>query len=354
MKLQELKKAYNGKKVYITGITGFKGSWLAFMLKELGADVYGIGLDPDTDDTIFDLGRVSEIAKVTIGDITDPANESAFVKDVMCIHPDYIFHLAAQPLVSLGYKDPYNTFRTNIMGTVILHELLRGLDPKLKRISLVNVTTDKVYKESKGAVSEGDELRGFDPYSLSKSCADMISTCYREVYGGHYISTVRAGNVIGGGDMAANRIIPDAIRAIMNNEVLEIRSPESVRPYQHVFDALSAYLLVGMLQVQDETQQGEWNVGPDLDQVMNTRQLLGYLQNHTTLEYSETGKSIGHENEYLALANDKIKAAGWSSAFEDNNHVLGFTAEWYNEYIKGSDMLAYTQKQVKEAFAKYE
>lgn len=375
MNKKNLIEAYKGKNVYITGITGFKGGWLALMLNHLGANVSGIGLEPDYEDGIFYKARIEEIANVTIGDITANANESLLIDSLTYSNPDYIFHMAAQPLVSEGYNDPFRTFHTNIMGTVILHELIRGLcspancddlrsgecvrinDDELssKQISVVNVTTDKVYKEINRPLKEDDEMFGFDPYSLSKTCSDMISSSYRDALKSPYpISTMRAGNVIGGGDMSDNRIIPDIIRAVLNKETLEIRSPHSVRPYQHVFDALTAYLLLGMLQRKDTSYQGEYNVGPDIEQTMETYELVDKMKGHLSFDWEATGKSIGKESDYLALDNSKIKSIGWRPAFETNNKVVDAVSIWYNKDMNNEDMQKFTLNQIEEAFNSYE
>lgn len=375
MDKKRLIEAYKDKNVYITGITGFKGGWLALMLHELGANVSGIGLDPDQDDGIFYQARIDEIADVTIGDIVEPADTTKLIPSIIKANPDYIFHMAAQPIVSEGYKDPFNTFNTNIMGTVMLHEVIRGLrlpaskenlenghcakidDENLscKKISIINITTDKVYKEENRPLKEDDKMFGFDPYSLSKTCSDMISSCYRDALESpHYISTMRAGNVIGGGDMAANRIIPDIVRATEAGEIVEIRSPYSVRPYQHVFDALSAYLWVAMLQREDKNYQGEYNVGPDTDQTMQTYELVKKMQDYLDFKWENTGKSIGKESNYLALDNTKIKSVGWVPAYSTNDLVVEAVSKWYNKSMRGEDMQKITLNQIKEAFDIYE
>ena len=375
MNKNKLIKTYKNKNVYITGITGFKGSWLALMLHELGANVSGIGLDPDEHDGIFYQARIDEIADVTIGDIVASADTTKLIPSIIKANPDYIFHMAAQPIVSEGYKDPFNTFNVNIMGTVMLHEVIRGLrmpaskenleeghcakidDENLscKRISIINITTDKVYEETNKPLKENDKLFGFDPYSLSKTCSDMISTCYRDALESpHYISTMRAGNVIGGGDMAKNRIIPDIIRATEAGKVVEIRNPHSVRPYQHVFDALSAYLLVAMLQREDKSYQGEYNVGPDIEQTMETYELVEKMQNYLDFEWENTGKSIGKESNYLTLDNNKIKSVGWTPVYSTNDLVVEAVAKWYNKSMQGKDMQEFTLNQIREAFNNYE
>lgn len=375
MNKEKLMKAYKNKNVYITGITGFKGSWLALMLHHLGANVSGIGLDPEQDESIFYQADIESIADVTIGDITDPADTTKLIPGIIKSNPDYIFHLAAQPLVSEGYQDPFHTFHTNIMGTVMLHEVIRGLrlpasledlkegnsvkldDANLssKRVSIINVTTDKVYKESGRPLKESDELFGFDPYSLSKSCSDMISISYRKaLQSAHPISTMRAGNVIGGGDMSDNRIIPDIVRAVEAGETLKIRNPHSVRPYQHVFDALTAYLWIAMLQRKDRDKfEGEYNVGPDISQTMETFELVNKMQDYLEFDWENTNESIGKESHYLALDNGKIKSTGWTPVFSTNDLVVKSVANWYNNYMQGQNMKKYTLNQIEEAFNSY-
>ena len=375
MNKEKLMRAYKNKNVYITGITGFKGSWLALMLHHLGANVSGIGLEPEQDESIFFQADIESIADVTIGDITDPADTTKLIPGIIKSNPDYIFHLAAQPLVSEGYQDPFHTFHTNIMGTVMLHEVIRGLrlpasledlregnsvkldDANLssKRVSVINVTTDKVYKESGRPLKESDELFGFDPYSLSKSCSDMISISYRKaLQSAHPISTMRAGNVIGGGDMSDNRIIPDIVRAVEAEETLKIRNPHSVRPYQHVFDALTAYLWIAMLQQKDRDKfEGEYNVGPDISQTMETFELVNKMQDYLEFDWESTNDSIGKESHYLALDNGKIKSTGWTPVFSTNDLVVKSVANWYNNYMQGQNMKKYTLNQIEEAFNSY-
>ena len=357
-------KAYEGKNIFITGITGFKGSWMALVLHELGANVFGMGLKPDSRNSLFYQAKVNEIATVDFGDITEQANKSTVIKGIIKADPDYIFHMAAQPIVSKGYEDPFDTFNTNIMGTVIMHEILRGYlsppkenenhflteDLKCKQISFVNITTDKVYKEVNRPLLESDELNGFDPYSLSKTCSDMISTCYRNAMGSnHPISTMRAGNVIGGGDMSENRIIPDIYRAKSDGETLKIRNPHSVRPYQHVFDAITGYLWIAFLQKNDSEFEGAYNIGPDIEQTMTTEELVKKAKENFEFEYEISNESIGKESDYLALDNTKLKGTGWKPFFNTNEKVVKSTTDWYNNFIDGEDMKEFTLKQIKEA-----
>lgn len=370
MNKEKLIEAYKNKNVFITGITGFKGSWMALVLKELGAKVSGIGLEPEDKDSIYYQAKVQDIANVTIGDITEDASRSKLIKGILKSNPDYIIHMAAQPIVSEGYKDPFKTFQTNIMGTVIMHEILRGLEtpasiedlskgnsyhpggfvPSRKKVSFINVTTDKVYKETNRPLQENDEMFGLDPYSLSKTCSDMISNCYREALkSNHPISTMRAGNVIGGGDMSQNRIIPDIVRSIQNKETLKIRNEHSVRPYQHVLDAIFAYLWIGILQREKSSYQGAYNVGPDIEQTMETGELVRKMNEQMNFEWEVTGESIGKESDYLALDNSKIKDAGWKPIFDTNEKVIKSTSFWYNSLINGKDMQEVTMNQIKEA-----
>ena len=346
---EKLIKAYKNKNVYITGITGFKGSWLALVLHELGANVSGMGLSPDCRNSIFYQAKVQEIADVTFGDITSPTISSDLMKGILSSDPDYVFHMAAQPIVSEGYKNPYDTFHTNIMGTVILHEVLRAIESD-KKVSLINITTDKVYKEINRPLKEDDVMHGFDPYSLSKTCSDMITSCYRDALKSkHRISTMRAGNVIGGGDMSVNRIVPDIYTATQSGDKLEIRNPGSVRPYQHVFDAITGYLWIALLQKENEEYQGAYNIGPELTQTMTTIELVQKMSSKMNFEYEVTGESIGKESDYLALDNTKLKETGWVAFFNDNEKVLDSTSEWYNKFIQGEEMKEFTLNQIKEA-----
>lgn len=353
----ELKKFYKNKRVLITGITGFKGTWLAYMLKDLGAKIYGIGLPPEHG-SLADRCDINKDFYVTYGDITAPSNDSNYMLLALVADPDVVFHLAAQPLVSEGYNDPFRTFNTNIMGTVITHEILRTIsETSDKKISLINVTTDKVYKEGDTPRVEGDELRGFDPYSLSKSCSDMITGCYRDSFDSKLISsTMRAGNVIGGGDYSLNRIIPDCVKAAQTADYCELRHPNSVRPYQHVFDVLTAYLTVAMLQYEDPSIQGEWNVGPTETGAVKTIDLANEMKKYLDFEIKCTGESIGHENPNLELDSNLIlKSTDWSPVYKNLESMVNATAIWYKETmdnrIRERDAII---KQITEGFKYYE
>lgn len=323
---------FNGKKVYITGITGFKGSWLALMCKELGAEVSGFGLTQENKNHIFYKAKINEITDVDIVDIRYLLNVKQSEK---ILDADFVFHLAAQPLVSEGYKNPLLTFRTNTMGTCELFELLRS---SKKKQSIVNVTTDKVYKpNSSKYFNEEDELRGNDPYSLSKSMADMIASCYIEhlLPESVIVSNVRAGNVIGGGDYAKNRIMTDLVNSIYQNEVLEIRNPNSIRPYQYVLDCLYAYILIADKQYKDKKFASNYNVGPDKGLLTRTIDLVNAACNIKNLKCNFQGTSIGKENSCLMLDNSKIKEKlGWKAEVIDVEELMKKTLAWYDSEDK--------------------
>jgi len=258
------KNIYRNKKVLITGHTGFKGSWLAIWLKELGADVYGYALEPYSEMDNFVICNLEKEINHKIGDVRDGIELKKYFKEVK---PDFAFHLAAQPLVLLSYQEPLNTFNTNLMGTVNFWEAVRAT-PSVK--AAVNVTTDKCYdnKEWVWGYRENDPMGGKDPYSASKGCSELITNAYLASFftneGTCNIASARAGNVIGGGDWAADRIIPDYFRAYQNKEKLEIRNPYATRPWQHVLEPLSGYLNLGaMLFLESKKFSGGWNFGPE-------------------------------------------------------------------------------------------
>lgn len=266
---------YKGKKVLITGHTGFKGSWLAIWLKELGAEVYGYALDPYSDMDNFVISNLAGKIVHTAGDIRDGEKLKKYFNDVQ---PDFAFHLAAQPLVILSYQDPVNTFNTNLMGTVNFFEAVRET-PSVK--AAVNVTTDKCYdnKEWVWGYRENDPMGGKDPYSASKGCSELITNSYLESFfkaeNTCNIASARAGNVIGGGDWAADRIIPDYFRAVIRGDKLEIRNPFATRPWQHVLEPLSGYLNLGAeLFLKGKSFSGGWNFGPEDTVNYSVKQLI--------------------------------------------------------------------------------
>lgn len=267
------KDFWNGKKVFVTGHTGFKGTWLCALLKYLNANITGYALSPATKEG-NDFFRLAELSENN-GIIDDIRDYSALRKAFQQANPEIVFHLAAQPIVSIGYQEPLFTYETNVMGTVNLLECIR-LQDSVK--SVVIITTDKVYqnKEWVWGYRETDCLNGQDPYANSKSCAELATNSYKDSFfkdKNISVSTARAGNVIGGGDFALNRIIPDCIRAVCENKSIEIRHPESVRPYQHVLEPLFAYLLIAEKQYKDNVYAGSYNIGPNEENCVTTEKL---------------------------------------------------------------------------------
>ena len=260
--LEKCREFYKGKRVLVTGHTGFKGAWLCRILTLAGAEVTGYALEAPTDPSLFGIAGLEDTMDSVIGDIRDLEQ----LKQVFArVQPEIVIHLAAQPIVRDSYKDPVYTYETNVMGTVHLMECVRRT-PSVR--SVVNVTTDKVYEnhEWEYGYRETDRLDGYDPYSNSKSCSELVTHSFKQSFfadGRCAISTVRAGNVIGGGDFANDRIIPDCIRAAMRQEKVIVRNPHSTRPYQHVLEPLAVYLKIAALQYENREYEGCYNVGPD-------------------------------------------------------------------------------------------
>lgn len=265
---------WNKKKVFVTGHTGFKGSWLCMLLNYMGAEVSGYALDPPTDPSLYNLCRIDDNVQSTIADIRDLETLKAAMQKA---EPDIVIHMAAQALVRYSYQNPVDTYAVNVMGTVNLLEAVRQT-PSVKAV--VNVTTDKCYenKEWLWAYREDEPMGGYDPYSSSKACSEIVTAAYRRSFFGRdgrdnrdrrddfiaAIATARAGNVIGGGDWAEDRLIPDFVRAIRQNEKIRIRSPRAIRPWQHVLEPLSGYLsLAEKLFEEGHKYEGAWNFGPD-------------------------------------------------------------------------------------------
>ena len=337
---------YRNKKVLVTGHTGFKGSYLCRMLQILGADVYGYALDPPTDPCLYDLLDLKTSMTSEIGDIRDFDHlESYYIS----VKPDIVIHMAAQPLVREGYRSPRLTFETNIMGTVNILECSRKHGTK----SFLNVTTDKVYlNDNSGRLySENDELNGYDPYSNSKSCSDIITGSYARSFDmGFPVSTARAGNVIGGGDFATDRIIPDCIRAAIGNNKLILRNPDSIRPYQHVFEPLYAYLSIVKKQTENPLLAGSYNVGPDNDDVTTTMSLVEMFGKHwgKDLEVSFTDNGSMAEAAVLRLDNSKLRTVLSISPIWDVDRAVLKTVEWTKAWLEGDDILKFTDSQIRE------
>ena len=304
---------YRGKRVFVTGHTGFKGSWLCRMLKHAGAEVTGYALNPPTDPSLFEIAKIEQDVHSVVGDIRDmKALKAAFD----AARPEIVLHLAAQPIVRDGYKNPAYTYETNVMGTVNILECVRLSDCVR---SFLNVTTDKVYlnREWAWGYRENEELDGFDPYSNSKSCSELVTHSYRNSFfadGRVAISTARAGNVIGGGDFANDRIVPDCIRAALKKEDIVVRNPFSTRPYQHVLEPLYAYLMIAARQYEDGSLAGYYNVGPDDGDCFQTGALVDLFVKHWQGGMKWINRYDGgpHEANFLKLDCSKVKKTlGW-------------------------------------------
>jgi len=305
---------YKNKKVFLTGHTGFKGTWLCRILLQAGAKVTGFALEPPTTPSLFVQTKTEKDIHSINGDVR---NRDALIKAMRDAKPDIVFHLAAQPLVRLSYREPAATYETNVVGTVNILEAVRQ-SPLVK--SFVNVTTDKVYenKEWHWGYRENENLCGYDPYSNSKSCSELVTYSYRNSFFNNKdapaISTARSGNVIGGGDYAEDRVIPDCVRAIEAGTEIVIRNPHSIRPYQHVLECLSGYLLLAQRQHADKTTEGSYNFGPDDESCVTTGKLAGLFCNTwgSTATWRIQGDGGPHEANFLKLDCSKSKAVlGW-------------------------------------------
>ena len=342
---------YNGKKVFLTGHTGFKGSWMCKMLIMAGADVTGYALEPPTEPALFRIAHIEEGMKSIIGDIRDFAHlQKAFEK----AQPEIVIHMAAQPIVRDSYKEPRYTYETNVMGTVNILECVRGSESVR---SFINVTTDKVYlnKEWVWGYREDDALDGYDPYSNSKSCSEIITHSYRNSFfqdGSTPISTARAGNVIGGGDFANDRIIPDCVRAAINHEKIIVRNPCSTRPYQHVLEPLYVYLMIAAAQYEDGRYAGYYNVGPDDRDCSRTGALVDMFVQHwgEGLEWIDQNDGGPHEANFLRLDCSKLKATfGWKPRW-DLEKAIEKTVEWSKCWRDSGNIKACMERQIDAFF----
>ena len=304
---------YMGRRVFITGHTGFKGSWLTAWLLELGAEIAGYSLEAPSEPSGFAALGLEKRIRHIHGDVRDRAG----LADAMtAFKPEIVFHLAAQPLVRESYQDPRGTYETNVMGTVNVLECVRRSDSVR---TLVNVTTDKVYenREWVWGYRENERLDGHDPYSNSKSCSELVTASYKRCFFGEgkaAVSTARAGNVIGGGDFAKDRIVPDCIRAAMKEEKIIVRNPFSTRPYQHVLEPLYAYMLIAAGQFEDTSLAGCYNVGPDDEGCSRTGELVDAFCRAWGAGAAWADQRDGgpHEASFLKLDCSKMKSAfGW-------------------------------------------
>lgn len=348
-KIETLKNFYKNKKVYITGITGFKGTWLAIMLKKLGADVYGIGLFPKSD-SLFNLIALDKEVTTYFGDITNSSENSTYSLTLSEVRPDVVFHLANKSIVSESYKNPIFTFNTNVMGTVITHELLRGLN---KKISLINSTSNKIYDNPKNV---NEVFYNTDPSSVSKNCSDLITLCYSKAFYSKVVSsTVKTGNVIGGGDFTKDKLIPETMMAFIKNDVLKIRNPNSVRSYQYIFDVLMAQITLAMYQYEDETLASSYQIEPESNQIINTRDLIHTLESLIPLSVEYSTKENQFNQLPIPTGSKKIKKnTNWVPVYDSIEKELNATIFWYNSFIENKDLLISLEELIEGGFYLYD
>ncbi|MDR3739257.1 MAG: CDP-glucose 4,6-dehydratase [Terracidiphilus sp.] len=351
---------WTGKRVLLTGHTGFKGSWLALWLQELGADLCGLALEPPTARNLFEDARVGQGMRSVIGDIRDVE----LIRRVFVEHqPEVVFHLAAQPLVRASYSDPVGTYATNVMGTAHVLDAARTVD-SLRAV--VVITTDKCYenREWLWPYRESDRLGGFDPYSNSKACAELVVSAYRNSFfnphdyarHGVAIASARAGNVIGGGDWAEDRLIPDAMRAFQQGQTVSIRNPQAIRPWQHVLEPLRGYLDVATMLLEKGVAGGEaWNFGPGPGDARPVEWVVNELARLWGADAGWEQEPGQHPHEAQTLKLDISKAAaqlGWQPRLQ-LAEALAITVDWYRERWQrecaggGIDMRAFTEAQIR-------
>jgi len=344
------KKFWKNKKVFISGHTGFKGTWLLLLLDYLGADIYGYSLEPNTTPSFYNLVKSSINHNSVINDIR---NYEFLDKSLKFSNAEIIFHLAAQPLVQYSYNNPLETITTNIVGTSNILNAARSM-PSVNAI--INVTSDKCYlnSESSRGYRETDPLGGYDPYSSSKACSELISESFRNsFFDGEKIATARAGNVIGGGDWSSDRLIPDLIRAFNDNNTLHIRNPLSIRPWQHVIEPLFGYLTLAEKLYNKSKYAGAWNFGPNEQNLSKVIDLV----NHSNNVFNRAGfkkipivekkfDNYKHETSILRLDSTKARQElGWNGIFESEKSIE-MTIEWYIAYFNNQNLYSFTIDQI--------
>ena len=349
--MRDILECYRGKKVLITGHTGFKGSWLSIILQMAGADVIGYALAPE-DTSLF---RIADVEKGMVSIIGDVRNFNHMQKVFDTYKPEYVFHLAAQPIVRESYKNPVETYSTNVMGTVHLLECVRHCN-SVK--SVLNVTTDKVYqnKETEIGYVEEDNLDGFDPYSNSKSCSELVTHSYYKSFlhvADVRVSTARAGNVIGGGDFEKDRIIPDCVRAALQKKKIIVRNPNSVRPFQHVLEPIFVYLMIAQKQLEHPELEGAYNVGPEEKDCWTTAQLVDCFCEKwgEGISWNSEKQEGPHEANLLKLDCKKLRNTfAWNPKW-DINISMEKIVEWTRAYQSGSDVKSCMKRQIMEYLA---
>ena len=350
----DLKTAFwRGKSVFLTGHTGFKGGWLSLWLQQMGANVTGYALEPSTQPNLFSIAKVALGMRSIIGDIRDAA---ALTRAMRATNPDIVIHMAAQPLVRASYADPVATYSTNVMGTVFLLEAVRQTETVR---AVVNVTTDKCYenREQRAGYRETDALGGFDPYSSSKACAELVTASYRNSYFGTdtsharavALASARAGNVIGGGDWADGRLVPDILAAFERDQPVSIRSPQATRPWQHVLEPLRGYLNLAERLHDDGAAFAEaWNFGPLDENTRSVAYIVESLAQRWGNGASWHADMTQHPHEAGQLSLDSTKAAsrlGWRPVLQLDD-ALSLVVDWRVAHRSGSDMRKFTESQI--------
>ena len=343
------KSFWQGKRVFVTGHTGFKGSWISLWLSSLGAEVKGYALNPPTSPSLFNEAKVSSIIESQFGDIRD---QDTLHDSMTKFSPDILIHMAAQPLVRYSYEAPIETYEVNVIGTAKVLEVARSC-PNLKVI--VNITTDKCYENDDRAegYKENDPMGGYDPYSSSKGCAELVASSYRRSFlqdQGVGVASVRAGNVIGGGDWADDRLIPDILRSFENREPVVIRNPKATRPWQHVLEPLSGYLILAQELYEDQKKYAEgWNFGPNEQDVKPVDWILdNMISKWPNSSWELDSSSSPHEADFLKLDISKAKSKlGWSPVWE-LNQTLEKIINWHQAWLNNEDMQAVCLIEIEE------
>ncbi len=345
-------QGWRGRRVFVTGHTGFKGGWLSLWLHEIGARVFGYALPPASAPNLFSVAGIGDIVEGTMADV----RQFSSLREALCrSKADVVFHLAAQPLVWRGYTDPLETYSTNVMGTAHLLEAARECETVR---AVVVVTSDKCYEEREptSGYQEGDRLGGDDPYSSSKACVELLTHAYRQAFTGPNkrelrIATARTGNVIGGGDWAENRLIPDALRAFGTGRVLTLRQPDSVRPWQHVLEPLRGYIILAERLLDGNMDAiGSFNFGPDLRSTVSVREVVDTLMtlwsNETKCRYRVATAPQPHESQFLSLDSTKATTVlNWRPLL-GLPAALNLTVDWYRAHRNGADMRRFTREQL--------
>lgn len=345
--------AWKNRRVYLTGHTGFKGSWLSLWLSSLGTTVHGYALAPESDPNLFTIARVAECVEHEVGDIR---NLAAMERSIAAFKPEVVFHMAAQPLVRRSYSNPIETYSTNVMGTAHVLDAVRRV-PSVRAV--VVITTDKCYenRESLHAYREDDRLGGFDPYSNSKACAELVTAAYRNSYfpPGRFaehrvaLATARAGNVIGGGDWSEDRLIPDLIRGCISGKPVLIRNPRAIRPWQHVLEPLAGYMMLAEHLLRDGPEfAGAWNFGPAEEDAWPVERIADAITSAwgNGASWTRDTAENPHEANYLKLDAGKAQSLlGWRPALPINS-ALRWLVEWFVAWSRDEDMQAFTLRQI--------